>query len=63
MRSLAVRASAGVAQLAVILWLVMFGAAGSLRYWQGWLYWAVFVSCAAVVTIMTAPRFTSRRGR
>jgi len=48
---LAVRASAGLAQLAVIMWLLIFGAAGSLRFWQGWLYWAVFTACAAVITV------------
>ena len=37
--------------MAVIMWLLVFGAAGSLRFWQGWLYWAVFIGCAAVITV------------
>lgn len=51
MRSLAVRATAGLAQLAVIMLALVFASAGSLGFWQGWLYWAVFTACAATITI------------
>ncbi len=51
MRSLAVRAGIGLAQQAVIMWLLVFGSAGSLHYWQGWAYWSVFTACAAVITL------------
>jgi protein-S-isoprenylcysteine O-methyltransferase Ste14 len=41
----------GLLRLQVILALVIFLPAGSLHYWQGWLFWTVFFACVLVVTL------------
>jgi protein-S-isoprenylcysteine O-methyltransferase Ste14 len=35
-------ALAGLAGLVVVLWAILFVPAGSLAYWQAWVYWIVF---------------------
>ena len=41
----------GLLRLQAILALLIFLPAGSLRYWQGWLFWIVFFACVLVVTL------------
>jgi protein-S-isoprenylcysteine O-methyltransferase Ste14 len=41
----------GLLRLQAILALVIFVPAGSLYYWQGWLFWIVFFACVLVVTL------------
>jgi protein-S-isoprenylcysteine O-methyltransferase Ste14 len=41
----------GILRLQVILALVIFLPAGTLRYWQGWLFSMVFLACVLVVTL------------
>jgi protein-S-isoprenylcysteine O-methyltransferase Ste14 len=45
------RAYTGLAQLLVVLAVVLFVAAGTLDYWQGWLFLAAFGVPATLVTI------------
>ena len=40
----------GLAALAVIMWLTLFLPAGSLNYWQGWLFWITFTASVSVIT-------------
>ncbi|HEU4630640.1 MAG TPA: isoprenylcysteine carboxylmethyltransferase family protein [Gemmatimonadaceae bacterium] len=51
MRRLLLRAAAGLGALLASLALVLFLAAGSPRFWQAWLYLAVFALCAALITV------------
>ena len=44
---LARRAFNGALLFVVALWFVIFLPAGSLRYWQGWLFWAHFTAWTA----------------
>ncbi len=50
MGHLAARAFAGLAFMAVALMAMIFGAAGTLDYWQGWAYLAVFIAASALTT-------------
>ena len=40
--SLAARALFSLVVLAAVMALLVFGTAGTVRYWQGWVYLAVF---------------------
>ncbi len=51
MRGLSVRAFLGLAFLLVVLGLALFVPAGSLSFWQAWLYLAVFGICVALITL------------
>ena len=51
MKELTRRALLGVLQLQVILALLLFVPAWSVRYWQGWIFWIVFTGCALLVTL------------
>jgi len=51
MPSLKTRAWLGIASLAVIMALLLFVAAGSARYWQAWVYFAVFFGASLLTTI------------
>ncbi|BDG04983.1 methyltransferase family protein [Anaeromyxobacter oryzae] len=42
---------AGIAWLQLVLAAALFGSAGTLRYWQAWLYWSVFLGAVLVITI------------
>jgi protein-S-isoprenylcysteine O-methyltransferase Ste14 len=44
------RAWLSLAVLAVILILLLFGCAGSLRYWQAWIYLLLFFGLSAAIT-------------
>src|SRR5579872_5532404 len=49
--SLNVKALLGLAFLALAMTLVVFIAAGTLRYWQGWLFLAVFFGVGFLHTL------------
>lgn len=51
MRGLIWRAWLGLAFVAVAMAGALFGAAGTVRYWQGWVYLAVFTGIAAAITL------------
>ncbi len=42
---------AGFLQLAVIMAVLLFVPAGAVRYWQAWIYLAVFLGCSCAITI------------
>jgi protein-S-isoprenylcysteine O-methyltransferase Ste14 len=46
--------------------VILFGLAGTLSYWQGWVFWAVFVGTTSAITIDLAirdPELLERRMR
>lgn len=49
-QSLSRRAFAATAKFLVVLGLLVFLPAGSIRYWQGWLFWANFAFWCAAFT-------------
>jgi len=49
MKTVTEKAVAGAVWLLLLLALMLFWSAGSMRFWQGWLYWIVF--CISVITI------------
>lgn len=51
MLSLLVRTFAGLLFLLLMLGLALFASAGTLDYWQAWLYLAVFGSCVLLITL------------
>ena len=51
MASLAVRAWFSLAALAAVMSLLVFGTAGTVRYWQGWVYLAVFFGASLLTTL------------
>jgi protein-S-isoprenylcysteine O-methyltransferase Ste14 len=51
MMRLATRAWLGLVGLTSVMGVLIFGSAGTIRYWQGWLYLAVFVAASAVTTL------------
>lgn len=50
MTSLAVRAWLSLAVLAAIMGALLFGCAGTLEYWQAWVYLFLFFTLSAVLT-------------
>jgi protein-S-isoprenylcysteine O-methyltransferase Ste14 len=50
MKSLAARAWLAVAILAVVMPLVLFGAAGTICYWQAWVYLCLFTGASVLTT-------------
>ena len=50
MPNLLAKTIAGFAFLLLMLALALFGAAGSLRFWQAWVYLAVFAGCTVLIT-------------
>ena len=48
--NLAFRAWLSLAVLAAIMGALLFGCAGTLRYWQAWVYLALFFALSAVIT-------------
>jgi protein-S-isoprenylcysteine O-methyltransferase Ste14 len=64
--SLAARALLSLVALAAVMTLLVFGTAGTLRYWQGWLYLAVFFGASLLTTldlIRRDPALLERRMR
>ena len=51
MASLASRAWFSLAVLAAVMGLLVFGPAGTVRYWQGWLYLTVFFGASLLTTL------------
>jgi protein-S-isoprenylcysteine O-methyltransferase Ste14 len=49
--SLAARACLSLAALAVVMGLLVFVPAGTVRYWQGWVYLAVFFGASLITTL------------
>jgi protein-S-isoprenylcysteine O-methyltransferase Ste14 len=45
------KALVGAAWLLLVMALMLFGSAGSIRFWQGWIYWSVFSISVVVITI------------
>ena len=66
MATLTTRAWFSLVALAVVMSLLLFVAAGSARYWEGWVYLAVFFGAAALTTldlIRRDPALLERRMR
>lgn len=64
MRTVATRALIGFAELMLALGVAVFVPAGTLDYWQGWVYLLVFMTCAALITLylwQKDPQLLSRR--
>ena len=51
MASLAARSWASLVGLAAVMGAVLFLSAGTVRYWQGWVYLAVFTGASLVITL------------
>src|SRR5262245_11123129 len=64
MRSLRQKAWFALAALAVVMGLLLFEAAGTLRYWQAWVYLAIFFGASGITTaylVRTDPALLQRR--
>jgi protein-S-isoprenylcysteine O-methyltransferase Ste14 len=62
--SLALRTFAGFVALAVIMVAALFGPAGTLAYWQAWVYLLVFFASVTAITLylwQADPRLLERR--
>jgi protein-S-isoprenylcysteine O-methyltransferase Ste14 len=44
------KALAGCVFLLFVIGLMLFGAAGSIWYWQGWVYWIIFAGSVIAIT-------------
>ena len=55
-RELKSKSFLGIAFLIGLLWLGLFLSAGSLYFWQGWIYWLIFLVASTVVTIYLIKR-------
>jgi len=49
--NLAARALFSLVVLAAVMGLLVFGPAGTMRYWEGWLYLAVFFTASLLTTL------------
>ena len=49
--SLAMKAWLSVAAMAIVAGLLLFGLAGTVGYWQGWVYLAIFIGLTIVTTL------------
>jgi protein-S-isoprenylcysteine O-methyltransferase Ste14 len=66
MRSLQLKAFGGLAILALVMALLLFGAAGTLRYWQAWLFLASYFAASIALTLYLVkydPALLARRMR
>jgi protein-S-isoprenylcysteine O-methyltransferase Ste14 len=45
------KALRGVIQLQLLIALLLFSSAGSLSFWQGWVYWVAFSACVSAITV------------
>jgi protein-S-isoprenylcysteine O-methyltransferase Ste14 len=66
MRSLRLKAFGGLAILALVMALLLFGAAGTLRYWQAWLFLASYFTASIALTLYLVdkdPALLARRMR
>ena len=55
-RSLKSRAWSSLAALTVVMGVILFLTAGTLHYWQGWVYLAVFFIASALTTLFLMRR-------
>ena len=51
MKDLNARAWLALAILAVVMGVLLFGSAGTARYWQAWVYLSIFFGAAALTTL------------
>ncbi len=51
MTNLGVRASLALAVLAVVMGLLLFVPAGTVRYWQAWVYLSIFTGASVLTTL------------
>jgi len=51
MNRLASKSFLSLAALAVVTALLLFGLAGTVHYWQGWVYFAIFIGASAITTL------------
>jgi len=51
MNTVTKKALAGAAWLLLVMALMLFVSAGSMRFWQGWIYWSVFCTSVVVITV------------
>ena len=51
MDSLTRKSLIGLIQLQVAMALLLFLPAGSLSFWQGWVYWFLFSICVIAITL------------
>ena len=51
MKSLAARAWVALTGLAIVMALLLFVPAGTVRYWQGWVYLAIFIGASGLTTL------------
>jgi protein-S-isoprenylcysteine O-methyltransferase Ste14 len=64
MRSVTIKAVAGLANLIVVMALALFAAAGTLRFVEGWVFLALFFGAALAITVYLArkdPALLERR--
>jgi len=65
-KTLNARVSLSIAALAAVMAMLLFVPAGTIRYWQGWLYLFVFFGASVLVTIFLVrhdPALLERRMR
>jgi len=65
-RDIYLRATRGLVLLPILFGLLLFLPAGTLDYWQGWLFTAVFFLCSLFITVYLAlydPALLARRMR
>jgi hypothetical protein len=66
MSNLYLRAAGKFLQLPLLLAVFVFLPAGTLDYWEGWLFSAVFIACSLAITVYLAindPQLLERRMR
>ena len=51
MHNLTRKSLLGVVELQVAIALLLFVSAGSLSFWQGWVYWVLFSVCIIAITL------------
>src|SRR5262245_50742481 len=51
MKSLGARAWVALAVLAAMMGLLLFVPAGTVHYWQAWVYWSIFMGTSALSTL------------
>lgn len=51
MATLKTRAWLSLAVLAAVMGLLLFGAAGTFRYWHAWIYLLLFFGLSAAITL------------
>ena len=58
--SLAKRASGGLIRFQVFLALLLFVPAGTVRYWQAWVYWLLFSACLTLISLLDEERYLAQ---